>query len=68
MFIEETFSIIPQIPIYTKDVFSKDNVHNFINFNLYYMSLKFDFILKVYLQKTPFYNSKKIGFILKVYH
>ena len=32
---------------------SKDTFHNFKNFNLYYyVSLKFDFILKVSLEKT----------------
>ena len=48
---------ILQIPIYTKVVFSRDIFYNLKNFNLYYVSLKFEFILKVY-------NSQK--FILKV--
>ena len=57
----ETSSTIPQNPIYTKDVSSRDTFHNFTNFNLYYyVSLKFDFILKVSLQKTPSTILKKL--------
>ena len=43
---------ILQIPIYNKGVFSRDTFHNLTNFNLYYVSLKFEFILKGSLQKT----------------
>ena len=56
--LEETFSTIPQIPIYTKSVFSRDTFHYFTNFNLYYVSFKFDFILN--LQKTPSTIPKKL--------
>ena len=43
----------PKIWIYTKCVFSRDTFQNFTNFNLYYMTLKFDFILKMSLEETP---------------
>ena len=53
--LQETLSIIPQIPIYTKGVSWRDTFHNFTNFNLYYKCL-----LKLVLYwRDTFYNSKK---------